>query len=207
MAARKQQSNPNQSPAQTNDETPAQESSESSEANTDQGSDTQTGNDGTKDRAARTNPNTPLTQLEQRKALEDAANATSQVSLRDSLTDDPEALKDQVVALTERATNAEAEAKDLQHEKTQNRSKVEGYDKIKAKLDHQLRASEEKWKPLLGYQHQEHEIECLAAPIGNQASIRLMAMMIFVKGELQHVTVTSEKVAITDDAQGHWILK
>lgn len=157
-------------------------------------------------RVDRVNPNMP-SQIEQRASLEAAVDEVAGKTVRQTLPDDPEILKDRLVALIETSGKADAELEDLRREVTLARSKLSNMSRLEGEVRQELRLTESRWKPLVGYFDEETGIDCRAAPIGSPNRPTQVAIMIMQDGKPIHMAVTSEKVAIMSDGKGRWMLK
>lgn len=158
-------------------------------------------------RPARKNPNQPMSQIDKRKELEDVASEVGEDAIRRALPTDNDKLKDQYMVMHEQHTKAMAEIKVLQGQAQLNASKLAQHDKLKSHLNQEMKMTEGKWRPLLGYHDEEFGLECRGAPIGSGKLAQLAIAFYSRDGAILGVTVTSEKVSIVDDGNGRWMLK
>lgn len=153
------------------------------------------------------NPNTPMSQIDQRRALEATVDASSTKTLRDRMTNDPEELKNQLVVALERQDKADSEIADMRRALSQSQSKVDGYDRMQGQLNQELKLTECRWRPLVGYYIEEHSIDCVAAPLGTAGRPGQAAFLFLHEGKPLSVAVTTEKVVLANDGKGRWMLK
>ena len=157
----------------------------------------------------RVNPNASASteQLDARKAAEEAQAIIEGNDERLGLPHDPEALKDLVLKARRDGRKALDEVEELRNDLAKAAPKARNFDEVSKRLKHELSATAGKWRYALGYQDEDQGVEGEVAPIGDGGKVSLVAMMFFLKGELVHVTVTSEKMSIVDDGHGRWKLK
>jgi len=154
------------------------------------------------------NPNTPLSEADKHKQLKELDSELDGSAFRDELPDDIDALKDQLVAMNNQAGDANQEIAELRHVQRQNQHKVDGFDKLRGHLGNEIKVTESKLRPLIGFHDGDNKTEVMAAPIGNESLGRtFVLLLVYYDGVPVNVHISTQTLQLGDNGDGRWLLR